>query len=173
MLVNLTDVFTSENKTVTMQLPLEAETVTVNGETFPITEKSQIELTLNNVGTGKALVRARMKLAVKIPCDRCLREVKCPLELDVEEEVFSPERQESTQEDALSFMEGYQLDVDNLLNNEILLNWPMKVLCKEDCKGICKVCGKDLNEGPCGCDTFVPDPRMAAIKDIFDANKEV
>ena len=49
----------------------------------------------------------------------------------------------------------------------------MKILCKEDCKGLCSVCGKDLNEGKCDCDTFVPDPRMAAIMDIFRENKEV
>jgi uncharacterized protein len=70
-------------------------------------------------------------------------------------------------------MDGYQLNVDDLLTNEIVINWPMKVLCKPDCKGICRQCGKDLNTGTCGCDTFVPDPRMAVIKDIFDASKEV
>ena len=50
---------------------------------------------------------------------------------------------------------------------------PVKVLCRPDCKEICKKCGHNLNDGDCGCDTFVPDPRMAAIKDIFNANKEV
>ena len=70
-------------------------------------------------------------------------------------------------------MSGYELDVDTLINNEILINMPVKVLCKEECKGICPVCGGNLNEKECGCDTFVPDPRMAAIKDIFNANKEV
>ncbi len=43
---------------------------------------------------------------------------------------------------------------------------------KDDCKGICPVCGQNLNEKECGCDTFVPDPRMAVIQDIFK-NKEV
>lgn len=70
-------------------------------------------------------------------------------------------------------MEGYQLNVDVLVYNELLMNQPEKVLCKPDCKGICMKCGKDLNEGECGCDTFVPDPRMAVLQDIFKANKEV
>lgn len=72
-----------------------------------------------------------------------------------------------------SVMEGYHLNVDELINDELLLNWPMKILCREDCKGICKVCGRNLNDGECGCDDFVPDPRMAAIKDLFNADKEV
>ena len=75
--------------------------------------------------------------------------------------------------DDLSFMEGYQLNTETLLYNEILENWPAKILCKDDCKGLCPVCGKNRNDGDCGCDTFVPDPRMAAIKDVFNACKEV
>ena len=80
---------------------------------------------------------------------------------------------EAEEDDEQNFMEGYELNVVNLVNNEILMSWPMKVLCKPQCKGICTVCGKDLNTGECGCDTFVPDPRWAALKDIFNANKEV
>jgi uncharacterized protein len=67
-----------------------------------------------------------------------------------------------------NFVEGHNIDVDKMLETEIFLNIPGKVLCDEDCKGICMVCGKNLNEGECGCDRFVPDPRMAAINDIFD-----
>ena len=80
---------------------------------------------------------------------------------------------EDEEDDDQNFMEGYQLDVETFVYNEILLNWPAKILCREECKGVCPVCGQNLNEKECGCDTFVPDPRMAAIKDIFNANKEV
>ena len=70
-------------------------------------------------------------------------------------------------------MDGFHLDVETLVHNEILMNWPMKILCKEDCRGICPVCGQNRNQGDCGCDTFVPDPRMAVIQDIFNKSKEV
>ena len=71
------------------------------------------------------------------------------------------------------YVQGYRLDTDLLLDNEILILWPMKVLCHESCKGICPVCGRNRNDGDCGCDTFVPDPRMAKLRDILNANKEV
>ena len=70
-------------------------------------------------------------------------------------------------------MEGYSIDTELLLHDEITVNWPVKILCREDCKGLCPVCGHDLNEGDCGCDTFVPDPRMAAIFDKLESTKEV
>ena len=69
------------------------------------------------------------------------------------------------------YLIGFELDVDKLVYAEILVNWPMRVLCKDDCKGICKVCGMNLNKGTCSCDSFVPDPRMAAFQDIFNKFK--
>ena len=47
------------------------------------------------------------------------------------------------------YLIGLNLDIDKLIYGEILVNWPMKVLCREDCKGICKVCGMNLNKGNC------------------------
>ena len=113
-------------------------------------------------------------------CDRCLTKVPTTLALTFAREVASPDTaldssiEEGDREDEVDyFMEGYQLNVETFVYNEILLNWPMKILCMDDCKGICSVCGKNLNHGDCGCDRFVPDPRMAGIKDIFNAFKEV
>jgi len=98
------------------------------------------------------------------------------MDISFERPVVSPEvLKKDTEElnEEQGFMKGYQLQVEELICNEIMMNWPAKVLCIDDCKGICKMCGKDLNVMDCGCDTFVPDPRMANIKDIFNANKEV
>ena len=65
------------------------------------------------------------------------------------------------------------LDIDRLVLDELFTIIPMNVLCKEDCKGICKVCGTNLNKSTCNCDQTVPDPRMAVFSDIFNQFKEV
>ena len=95
--------------------------------------------------------------------------VKISFSLKISEYLKESDFEDPEKMEEMPFIEGFSLDTDALINNEIIVNWPMKVLCKPDCKGICRVCGKDLNEGDCGCDTFVPDPRMAVIKDIFNA----
>ena len=172
MLLNLTDVFTSEGKDRRESLSFEPDMVSYMGNSYKIKEKSPINVLLTNNGIGKVLVQGDMKLVLSIPCDRCLADVDVSLCFSFEEEVFTPEEQPDDQ-DSQEFMLGYELDIEALVNSEILINMPVKVLCKPDCKGICKQCGHNLNEGDCGCDTFVPDPRMAAIKDIFNANKEV
>ena len=70
-------------------------------------------------------------------------------------------------------LHGYNLNVDELVCGEALLVWPMKVLCREDCKGLCPVCGQNLNLKTCDCDRTDLDPRMAKIRDIFKNFKEV
>ncbi len=175
MLVNLTDVFSSEQKIETKELILDMDTITVGGITYDILSKEPVVLTLKNVGKGKAMVKAKASFELEFACDRCLKPVKYSMKTETEQEVISPDYTEEVDEDSepLGFMDGYQLKVDDLIYSDIVLNWPMKILCREDCKGICRICGKDLNTGECGCDTFVPSPGLAGIKEIFNANKEV
>ena len=73
--------------------------------------------------------------------------------------------------------EGYLnktvFDSEVFIYNEILVNLPMKVLCRTDCKGICNRCGANLNMGSCKCDKTELDPRMSKILDVFNQFKEV
>lgn len=173
MLVNLTDVFTNEGQVQELDVVYEADVITNRFGTFAIKEKSPAALRISNIGQSRALVEGNVKLTVVFPCDRCLEDVEHVFDISFSYEVASPDDTGASETDdgdsVQEFMEGYCLDADRLVSNEILLNWPMKILCRADCKGICKVCGRNLNKGACGCEDFVPDPRMAAIKDIFEA----
>lgn len=174
MFMNLTDVFTSEGKDKEESAVFEADEISYMGNTYRILEKSPVRVKCTNIEPGRALVCVEAKVRLSVPCDRCLKEVKISVPVRFEQEMTSPDAEkEDGEQEEQSFLQGYELNVGALLNSEILVNMPVKVLCKPDCKGICKQCGHDLNEGDCGCDRFVPDPRMAAIKDIFNANKEV
>lgn len=175
MLINLTDVFSSEGSVRKISAAYEGSHFSYRGNAYPVADDSKVTLTLTNAGPGRALIEGELKAALTIPCDRCLRDVEISITAALSHQAVSPEgRQEQAgREEDQSFISGYELDVNALMNNEILINMPAKVLCSKDCRGICTVCGQNLNEGECGCDRFVPEPRMAAIKDIFYANKEV
>jgi len=75
MLINLTDVFTEEEKSVTKEVPLELTSIRFQGEDFRILEKTPVRLTLANNGQGRALIEADAEVTVELKCDRCLREV--------------------------------------------------------------------------------------------------
>ena len=175
MLVNLTDIFTSDNKCITEEVVFEKDSVSVGTQNFQVIEKTPVILNMSNIGVGKALIKVDASFTVVLNCDRCLKNVKYPFHLVSEMRVISPDflGEELDQDEEQCFMDGYYLNVDDLIYSEMILNWPIKILCCDDCKGICRVCGKDLNTGLCGCDTFVPNPGLAGIKEIFNANKEV
>ena len=172
MLVYLSDVLTSEGKRRTEELPLEMTCFESRMGCFPISKSSPVSLVFTNLGTGKLRIQGGVALTFQTGCDRCLRDVPTVLDLHFDR-IAVAFGSEDGNADELELTEEGQLDVETFVHNEILENWPAKILCREDCRGICPVCGRDLNEGECGCDRFVPDPRMAVIQDIFNKNKEV
>lgn len=174
MLLNLSDVFTSEDRVESKSVALEMTSFDSRLGSFPIIEKGPVEFIFTNIGAHKVRIEGSVELKAAAACDRCLTKTPVRMELQFDRTVVSPEvTTEDEDADDMNFMEGYQLNVETFVYNEILVNWPVKILCKEDCKGVCPVCGQNLNIRECGCDTFVPDPRMAVIKDIFLRNKEV
>ena len=174
MLINLSDVFKEQGKVMKVTAPVEMNEFRL-GIPFKIVEKPDFEWTLTNIEPGRAIVQGKGRISFTAPCDRCLSDVRVDLSLSPERFVVPPEKlsEEDEEVDDLSFMEGYELNTETLLYNELMENWPAKILCKEDCKGLCPVCGRNLNEGECGCDRFVPDPRLAGIQDLFKRMKEV
>lgn len=171
MRINLTDVLTSESKTIEKEIFPEFTVYDNKSGRFPVEWKKPVSVFIQNVGPGKLLLKGEVDFSITIPCDRCLEGVPSDFMLSFERDICFTETDEEGVETEceLNFIEGYYLDVDVLVSNEILMNWPVKVLCDEDCKGICKVCGQNLNRKTCDCDTVVLDPRMAAIKDIYQS----
>lgn len=175
MVLSLSEVMQVRNGVFEKNVPFEPDEVTVSGVSYPLRDKKDMKIVLSNLGGKKIKIELSGEAKLLVPCDRCLREVSVELPLQSEREVdFSKSNEERCADlDETSFINGYDLNVDEFVCEEILLGFPMKVLCKEDCQGICKVCGANLNEGECGCDRTEPDPRMSVIRDIFNNFKEV
>jgi uncharacterized protein len=174
MLIDISDVVSSENKAVTREVPIGLKSFTSRLGEFPITNRAPVALTITNQENKRLLIRGDVNLTVTIPCGRCLEDVPTDIHFTIDKEfpmensVIGGEEMEDN-----DYLIGLNLDIDKLIYGEILVNWPMRVLCKEDCKGICKVCGMNLNRGNCDCQRTGLDPRMAAIQDVFNKFKEV
>ncbi|HIT66898.1 MAG TPA: DUF177 domain-containing protein [Candidatus Merdisoma merdipullorum] len=169
MLINLTDVLSCDEKVVKRTVETELKSFDSDLGHFPLSEDEPLELVLTNLGNDKLLIEGSVKLTARIPCDRCLTEVETPMSLSFSREVDMKQSAEARIDDLdeTNFIIGYNLDTEKLVYGELLVNWPMKTLCREDCRGICKKCGRNLNEGTCDCDTVELDPRMAVIAEIF------
>ena len=97
-------------------------------------------------------------------CGRCLADCR---ENQVHEFSENFSREVAETEDLVNVFEGDMLDIQDMIRDTLLAAQPLSNICKPDCKGLCPVCGQDLNNGECGCDRFVPDPRMAALQQLL------
>lgn len=172
MLINLSDVLTSEGMVLEKEVVPGMTCFRKGSQEYRVLSQPPVRFTFANAGKGKALVTGKADMIFQAYCDRCLAETEVALTLDFRRTVTSSGTEDDEADD-LGFMEGTHLDTEAFIHNEILVNWPAKILCRDDCRGLCPKCGQNLNMRDCGCDTFVPDPRMAVIKDIFNGNKEV
>ena len=174
-MLNLTEVILTDGKVIEKQAELAMETLEFPFGSFPIVSRTPLSLCVENRGNKVLWLEGSIRLEVLIPCARCLEDVPTELSLEFDREVDMKLTEEERLDalDESDFLNGYNLDVDKLVYGEALLNWPTRVLCSEDCKGLCRVCGQNLNRGTCSCDPTELDPRMAKIRDIFSNFKEV
>jgi uncharacterized protein len=122
---------------------------------------------------NQVFVNGHVDTRVQVECDRCLKPVELPVNADFTLEYISGSDYESSQvaeltEDAMlvAVFDGEAIDVDEIVKEQILLAVPTRMLCREDCKGICPDCGSDRNTGECNCVTTEIDPRWAALKNL-------
>lgn len=170
MQINLSEVISNEGKVMSADAVYEPDMFQTAAGEYPILDKSPVHFEFTNLGEKKVSMKAEIKLALMMLCDRCLEDVRKDFHIEVEREFDMNETEAQRIEalDEMNFISGSNLDVDSFVYGEILLNLPMKVLCSEDCKGICNRCGINLNRGTCDCDTRSLDPRMAKILDVFE-----
>ena len=175
MLINLSELFSVEGKAKTYTCDLEMDCFHSPAGDYEVVDKSPVVLEIVNEGNRVFAMRGEGEVVLRIPCSRCLEPVEVPIHVEIEDKIdlklSDEERARELNEQF--YVSGYNLDVDRLVGNELTLNLPMKVLCREDCKGICNRCGTNLNYGTCDCDTRSLDPRMSVIQDIFKQLKEV
>ena len=169
MLINLSKLLSGDQEKLIEQVTLEMNAFSCSLGTFPVTGKQSFPLTITKIGTDKFLFEGETVVTMEVPCDRCLQPVSVDVPLAICREYDKNDTEEELEEDTLII--GYNLDTEQLIYCEILVNWPMKTLCTEACKGICKKCGANLNHSSCTCDTVDLDPRMAKIRDIFNSVK--
>ncbi len=174
MTITILDVISTADKKKEISVQTDMDFFESAGQKFPITDIKPFNLCLTNDNNKRLLISGDTTLDVVIPCDRCLCDVVKHFEILIDRELFLEDgRVVCAEDEEIPFLEEHQLDVNRLIYDEILVNWPTKVLCKDDCKGICPVCGQNLNQQDCGCDRQVMDPRMAKFQDIFNEFKEV
>ena len=118
------------------------------------------------LGAGESVsVKGTVRADVIAHCARCLAPVRYAVETPVDE-TFVRAENASADSDAYPIV-GTEIELMDLVRDAVVLDLPMRFLCKEDCKGLCPKCGANRNEHPCNCLEGDDDNPFAALRDLF------
>lgn len=122
---------------------------------------------------AETVVTGDIKAPLEIDCTRCLAPIERVLDTGfhaslIATEMLTSEREVQLDEKELDtdVIDGDKIDLTDLVREQVLLNLPEQVYCREDCKGLCPTCGTDLNTNECDCGKEEIDPRWSALKDL-------
>jgi uncharacterized protein len=146
------------------------------GESSPaglhFTDPIRVRVVLSRSGS-LVLVKSRIEAPAKCLCARCLEPLSLTLTSQYQTSLKPkpafplPEEVELTREDLeTDFYEGEEIDLTPLVQDQVLLAIPPKVVCREECRGLCQVCGKNLNREACQCSGRTVDPRLEALRNF-------
>ena len=118
-------------------------------------------------------VEGTIKAEIELECSRCLEKIDKMQEIAFQAAFVAPENYTQAKEAELqagdldvSVLEGNEIDLTELVREQILLNLPEQIFCREDCKGLCDKCGANRNLINCNCTEQEIDPRWAALKNL-------
>lgn len=120
------------------------------------------------------IVRGEARALIESPCARCLAPTQTPVTAEVEEAFVRDKGQEIDPDADEYIYTGHVLELDDAVRTALLLEMPSRVLCKEDCKGLCAQCGANLNINACSCqkDLTSRNP-FSALASLLNEDEEV
>ena len=135
------------------------------GTCFPVTEPVKASGTVRNTA-GVLVMKGTITTCIHGICDRCAAEFDREMELPIDAVLVTELANEENEDEWVFTLEGDSADLDDIVRTIFVLNMDSKLLCSDDCKGMCCRCGKNLNDGPCSCEKEI-DPRLAALKQLL------
>jgi len=160
-----------------------------NGGTIKIFEEEYLEDFKKVIGTvsftspvafegsvtnfnGMLILKGTAKVDYTTVCDRCGEKINRDLTVDIEEDIVeenaSEDAEKDSDDDRFTFS-GNILYLDRILVDYLVTNLPMSHICRDDCHGLCQICGKRMNSDSCDCEKKDPiDPRLEVLKGFFE-----
>lgn len=136
------------------------------GTSYPVSEPVMVSGTVRNTA-DVLMMKGRITTRIHGVCDRCAADFTQDVDIPVDVVLVEELANEDSEDEWVFPLEADSADLDDIVRTVFVLNMDSKLLCKPDCKGICCRCGKNLNDGPCGCQKEL-DPRFAALRQLLD-----
>ena len=167
MFIDLSELIKNPGSEKNFSGKIELSDIRHMGEFVRFKEPVNVEVNVKNVG-GVLCLSGHAQCVLLVNCGRCGKPLVEDVGFDIEESLLyeGSNVQINDDEDVIVFS-GCRLELDEIVSNYVFMNLPIRYLCREDCRGICPKCGKNLNKGDCGCDKHETDPRLEALKKLL------
>ena len=136
------------------------------GTCCPVTESVDAEGIVRNTA-GVLMMTGSIRTCLHGICDRCATDFTRDVEIPVNVVLVTELADEDNEDEWVFPLEGDSADLEDIIRTVFVLNMDSKLLCKDDCKGLCCRCGKNLNQEACTCQKEL-DPRFAALKQLLE-----
>ena len=136
------------------------------GTCRPVTEPVLASGAVRNTA-GVLVMKGSIRTTIHGVCDRCASDFDQDMELPIDVVLVNELANEENEDEGVFPLDGDEADLDEIVRTIFVLNMDSKLLCSEDCKGLCFRCGKNLNHGMCDCKKEI-DPRLAALRQLLD-----
>ena len=136
------------------------------GVSYPVSEPVLAQGIVRNTA-GVLMMTGNLTTCIHGICDRCAGEFDRPINFPIQVVLVTELSNEENEDEWVFPLEGDSADLDDIVRTVFVLNLDSKLLCREDCAGLCPQCGKNLNDGPCNCRKEL-DPRFAALKQLLE-----
>ena len=136
------------------------------GISRPVSEPVLAQGVVRNTA-GVLMMKGSVTTTIHGICDRCAAEFTRDIDFPIDVVLVTELASEENEDEWVFPLVGDSADLDDIVRTVFVLNLDSKLLCKEDCKGLCPRCGKNLNDGKCTCEKEL-DPRLAAFKQFLE-----
>ena len=138
----------------------------IYGTSQPVSEPVKAVGTVRNTA-GVLVMKGEISTCIHGTCDRCTADFTRQVELPLDVVLVTELANEENEDEWVFPLEANSADLEDIVRTVFVLNMDSKLLCKENCKGLCCKCGRNLNDGPCDCQKEL-DPRFAALRQLLD-----
>lgn len=177
MKLDLTPLIKNETDDFSFCFDFEGQDIDYYGDTITFSEPIEVKGSAKRI-SDQLFLETEICAQMITHCARCLQEVRREIHVKNFDELLPTGKENETDsEDSVIFYDSFQIDLKIYAQEQIMVNLPVKTLCRENCSGICTYCGSNLNQEVCQCESKVTgekevDPRLAQLRDWLQKANE-
>lgn len=172
MFIDISEIRKSPGYSMHFDLTMKTEPIEIGSDEVVFEQLLIISLDVKNSGRT-LIVNGKIDGDAILICSRCLEKFSYHLNATFEEQFcqasnLAKAAEEGISSDELHVFEGSRILIDDIIQESVVLGIPMKMTCKDNCKGLCAVCGSNKNRHNCGCEIESVDLRLEVLKKYFE-----